>query len=101
MTGAHRLAYQYYYGKSPDPWFICHACDNPPCCNPRHLWIGRHDDNAADAADKRGNLGNRLMTKRRLELLRQHKIKPDEPMPDHEIENVREMMRRTRSPSKA
>ena len=29
-----------------------HACDNPPCCNPRHLSIGSRADNLEDARRK-------------------------------------------------
>lgn len=36
-------------GYWPDRFeFACHTCDNPPCCNPNHIWHGNpkanHDD---------------------------------------------------------
>ena len=45
------------------PAMICHSCDNPPCCNPNHLFLGNHAINTKDSAvkDRRFSLrlGNR------------------------------------------
>lgn len=42
-------------GDDPKEMLVCHHCDNPPCVNPEHLFLGTHLDNTTDA-----KLKNRL-----------------------------------------
>lgn len=49
---AHRVAYQILVGPIPDGQFICHRCDNPPCCEPQHLFAGTGLDNHNDMWSK-------------------------------------------------
>lgn len=46
---AHRVAYEIFIGPVPDEQpFFCHHCDNPPCCNPHHIYAGTPLDNFND-----------------------------------------------------
>lgn len=44
----HRVAYLLTNGEIPNEMFVCHKCDNPPCCNPDHLFLGTNQDNMID-----------------------------------------------------
>lgn len=49
---AHRLAWELTNGPIPGGMEVCHRCDNPPCCNPEHLWLGTTRDNQHDKIAK-------------------------------------------------
>lgn len=50
---AHRFAYQQATGRALRRGLVVmHSCDNPPCCNPKHLRCGTQRDNMADARVK-------------------------------------------------
>lgn len=55
---AHRLAWVVHRGPIPDGMHVLHHCDNPPCCNPDHLYLGTNADNVRDRVER--DRGQRL-----------------------------------------
>jgi hypothetical protein len=49
---AHRVAYELAVRPIPNGMLVCHRCDNPPCCNPLHLFLGSGTDNQQDMIQK-------------------------------------------------
>ena len=51
-AGAHRVAWELENGPVPEGLYVLHHCDNPPCCNPDHLFLGSLSDNTQDMLTK-------------------------------------------------
>ena len=78
---AHRVAWELTNGKQvPIGMVACHACDNPRCCNPAHIWIGTNRDNDADRVKKgrqawgERNAQSKLTTKQAWAMRRMHRV---------------------------
>lgn len=58
MRGAHELALTFTTGERRAPGLdTCHSCNNPICCNPRHLRFGTRQSNVDDMVAAGTNLG--------------------------------------------
>ena len=49
---ASRMAFILAFGEIDATLNVCHSCDNPPCCNPNHLFLGTDYDNVQDKIKK-------------------------------------------------
>jgi hypothetical protein len=52
LINSHRISWIIHYGEIPVGKSVLHRCDNPPCTNPKHLFLGTQGDNVRDAVKK-------------------------------------------------
>jgi len=58
FISSHRYSYLLHFGRDsiPEGMQVCHKCDNPPCCNPSHFFLGTKKDNSDDRDIKGRNV---------------------------------------------
>lgn len=61
---AHRSSFTLFKGEISEGLLICHSCDNPPCVNPDHLWMGTPKDNSQDCIKKGRFVGRKNKVER-------------------------------------
>lgn len=49
---SHRVAWKLANGSIPKGRFVLHGCDNPPCCNPAHLYVGDQKQNVRESYER-------------------------------------------------
>ena len=59
---ATRIGWELEYGYAPGELHVCHTCDHPWCHNPRHWFLGTHQDNMADLKAKNLPRGRPIAT---------------------------------------
>jgi hypothetical protein len=79
-VGAHRVSYASLVGPIPEGLGVLHRCDNPPCVNPAHLFVGDQKANNADMCAK-----GRVSSPLSLEQVRDIKRLISEGVPQKEI----------------
>ena len=75
-VASHRVAWELTNGAIPTGLLVLHRCDNPPCCNPDHLFLGNTKDNVLDMWAKGrgvvpvGHLANAILSADDVQVLR-------------------------------
>lgn len=87
---AHRVAYFLARGEFDARLFVCHHCDNPPCVNPAHLFLGTQRDNLMDMYSKgRGSVGERHRSRMHPETVKRGESHPNALLDEASVYEIR------------
>ena len=88
---AHRISWELHYGRLPEGKpFVCHTCDNPPCCRPDHLFAGSDADNQRDMVAKgRNQRGDNHWSRRMPNRVARGVSKRDSKLTEDEVRAIR------------
>lgn len=67
---AHRASWVIANGDIPKGIFVLHKCDNPPCSNPEHLFLGTAVDNSRDKLRKNRRTGGEKLSEEQVKEIR-------------------------------
>ena len=75
LESTHRMAWMIYNeDEVPEGFFVCHKCDNPPCCNPHHLYAGTPQQNISDSVSRGRNAKGDMLPQTKLDLIKAREI---------------------------
>lgn len=83
----HRAMWRVKFGEIPDGMCVLHKCDNPPCCNPEHLFLGTIGDNNRDRDEKGRHAKGEACTRNRRSYKGSHN--PRAKLSDEKAEYIR------------
>lgn len=91
---AHRFAWTIEHGDIQPTLCVLHRCDNPPCCNPAHLFLGTKSDNSRDMVSKSRHAKGDTHAVRKNPLLVTGSRNPRAVLDEQRVKEMR-LMRRT------
>lgn len=90
ILAAHRVSWQVARGPIPPGQCVLHKCDNPPCCNPEHLFLGTPADNNRDRHQKgRSAMGARAGSVVHMKAMRRGESHPSTRVSDADVAEIR------------